>query len=77
MIPSVLFNEFCYLYSLQVYTTGLVLFNELEKYLKKIESRFSGWNLVLNGFSNGFADIVDMLKLERSEFEVSFFFPCM
>ncbi|XP_048495881.1 putative 1-phosphatidylinositol-3-phosphate 5-kinase FAB1D isoform X2 [Beta vulgaris subsp. vulgaris] len=55
-----------------VYTTGLVLFNELEKYLKKIESRFSGWNLVLNGFSKGFADIVDMLKLERSEFEENF-----
>ncbi|XP_021760479.1 putative 1-phosphatidylinositol-3-phosphate 5-kinase FAB1D [Chenopodium quinoa] len=55
-----------------VYTSGLCLFNELEKYLKKIESRFSGCNLVLNGYSKGFADIVDMLKLEKSEFEENF-----
>ncbi|KAL2893685.1 putative 1-phosphatidylinositol-3-phosphate 5-kinase FAB1D [Bienertia sinuspersici] len=55
-----------------VYTTGLVLFNELEKYLKKIESRFSGWNLILNGYSKGFSDIIDLLKLERSEFEENF-----
>lgn len=55
-----------------VYTTGLLLFNELEKYLQKMETRFSGWNLVLNGSLKGFADIVDMLKLERSEFEENF-----
>ncbi|KNA12894.1 hypothetical protein SOVF_121310 [Spinacia oleracea] len=56
----------------KVYTTGLLLFKELENHLNNLESRFSGWNLVLNGYSKGFADIVDILKLERSEFEENF-----
>ncbi|XP_057531728.1 putative 1-phosphatidylinositol-3-phosphate 5-kinase FAB1D [Amaranthus tricolor] len=55
-----------------VYTTGLVLFNELEKYLKKIESKFSDWKLVLNSHTKGFPDILDMLRLERFEFEENF-----
>lgn len=51
-----------------VYTKGLLLFTEIANYLKKIESEFSGSNL-LNGSSEGFSDIVALLRLERSEFE--------
>jgi len=65
---TVSFN--CYL---QVYTKGLLLFTEIANYLKKMESEFSGSNL-LNGSSEGFSDIVALLRLERSEFEVSLSF---
>jgi len=59
---------------LQVYTKGLLLFTEISKYLKEIKSGFSGSNHLRNGSSEGFSDIVALLKLERSEFEVSLSF---
>ncbi|XP_074279537.1 putative 1-phosphatidylinositol-3-phosphate 5-kinase FAB1D [Silene latifolia] len=52
-----------------VSTKGQLLFTEVANYLKKLESRFSGQHIAVNGSSNGFPDIVDMLRLERSEFE--------
>lgn len=52
-----------------VYAKGQLLFTEIGKYLKKIESQFSGSDLVLNSSSKAFDDILEMLRLERSEFE--------
>lgn len=54
-----------------VYTKGILLFTEVESSLKKIKSQFEGLTLNLRGSLKEFSDIEDMLKQERSEFEVN------
>lgn len=48
------------------------MFTEVENSLKRIRSQFSGKPLNLQGVSLDLSDIEDMLKQERSEFEVRF-----
>ena len=60
-----------------MYAKGLLLFTEVGKYLKKIESRFPGSDRALNSLSKAFADMVDVLRRERSEFEVSLSHDCV
>lgn len=48
------------------------LFTEVANSLKRIRSQFSGKPLNLQGASLDLSDIEDMLKQEKSEFEVGF-----
>ncbi|GMH00303.1 hypothetical protein Nepgr_002142 [Nepenthes gracilis] len=52
-----------------VYTKGLLLFNEVANYLKKIKCRFSGVNLIQSGSPKEFSDIEETLGKERYNFE--------
>lgn len=54
-----------------VYKKGARLFDEVEKCLQGIASRFSGSILNLNGALKEFSDIEEMLKQERSQFEMN------
>ncbi|KAG7942800.1 hypothetical protein I3843_15G005900 [Carya illinoinensis] len=57
--------------TMNVYTKGMSMFTEVENSLKRIRSQFSGKPLNLQGVSLDLSDIEDMLKQERSEFEVN------
>lgn len=49
---------------------GIHLFEEVAQSLQEIASRFLGSTLNLNGTLKKFSDIEEMLKQERSQFEV-------
>lgn len=49
---------------------GINLFEEVAQSLLQIASRFLGSTLKLNGTLKKFSDIEEMLKQERSQFEV-------
>lgn len=59
---------------LKVYTRAMLFFTEVSGYLKKIETRFSGMTLNINGSIKEFIDIEKILAVEKFEFEVSLFF---
>ncbi|GMP48121.1 hypothetical protein CsSME_00015591 [Camellia sinensis var. sinensis] len=54
-----------------VYLKGIHLFEEVAKSLQEISSRFSGSKLNLGGTIKEFSDIEEMLKQERSQFEMN------
>lgn len=56
----------------KVYTKGMLLFREVANALKKIRSQFAGRTVNLQGVSLDLSGIEEILKLERSEFEVGF-----
>lgn len=49
---------------------GMSLFTEIANYLHKIRSRFTSAALNLRGSLTDFSGIEEMLRLERSDFEV-------
>ncbi|KAK9270349.1 hypothetical protein L1049_025928 [Liquidambar formosana] len=54
-----------------VYMKGMLVFMEVENSLKKLGSQFAGSTLNLHGSLKEFSDIEEMLRQERSEFEVN------
>uniref|UniRef100_A0A5B7CCC5 1-phosphatidylinositol-3-phosphate 5-kinase n=1 Tax=Davidia involucrata TaxID=16924 RepID=A0A5B7CCC5_DAVIN len=54
-----------------VYTKGMLLFTQVEGYLQKIGSQFAGSNLNRCGSLKELSDIQEMLKQERSQFEIN------
>lgn len=54
----------------KVYFKGTSMFQDIEKSLKDMETRFAGVTLNIQGSSKEFSDIVLMLKQEQSQFEV-------
>lgn len=53
---------------------GMSLFTEIANYLHKIRSRFTSAALNLRGSLTDFSGIEEMLRLERSDFEVRLYF---
>ncbi|MCD9646589.1 hypothetical protein HAX54_036569 [Datura stramonium] len=53
-----------------VYMKGITMFQDVEKALKAIESRFVGTTLNLQGSIRKFSEIEKMLKEERTQFEI-------
>ncbi|KAL6525181.1 hypothetical protein OROMI_030774 [Orobanche minor] len=53
-----------------VYSNGISLFLEIEKSLTDLGNRYAGITLNIQGSRKDFSDIVDMLKQEKSQFEV-------
>lgn len=49
---------------------GTKLFSEIENSLKALETRYIGVTLNIQGSSKKFSDIEEMLKQEKSQFEV-------
>ncbi|KAH6780396.1 hypothetical protein C2S52_011633 [Perilla frutescens var. hirtella] len=63
-------REFLKKYSDDVYLQGILMFLDIEKSLKELETRYSGVTLNIQGSSKDFSDIMLMLKQEKSQFEV-------
>ncbi|XP_011074908.1 putative 1-phosphatidylinositol-3-phosphate 5-kinase FAB1D [Sesamum indicum] len=63
-------GEFLKKDSEHVYSKGISMFSDIEKSLKDIGSRYVGVTLNIHGSSKQFSDIVEMLKQEKSQFEV-------
>ncbi|KAL0432158.1 UNVERIFIED_CONTAM: putative 1-phosphatidylinositol-3-phosphate 5-kinase FAB1D [Sesamum latifolium] len=63
-------GEFLKKDSEHVYSKGISMFLDIEKSLKDIGSRYVGVTLNIQGSSKQFSDIVEMLKQEKSQFEV-------
>ncbi|KAG8378364.1 hypothetical protein BUALT_Bualt08G0129800 [Buddleja alternifolia] len=55
-----------------VYLKGISMFLDIEKSLKELGNRYVGVILNIQGSSKEFSDIVEMLKQEKSQFEVEF-----
>ncbi|KAL2231930.1 UNVERIFIED_CONTAM: putative 1-phosphatidylinositol-3-phosphate 5-kinase FAB1D [Sesamum indicum] len=53
-----------------VYLKGISMFLEIENVLKDLGNRYIGVTLNIQGSSKEFSDIMDMLKQEKSQFEV-------
>lgn len=57
---------------------GMLLFTEVENSLKKFKPQFEGVTFNIQGSLKVFSDIEEMLRQERTEFEVCFLFKsCM
>ncbi|CAA3031394.1 Hypothetical predicted protein [Olea europaea subsp. europaea] len=54
----------------KVHLKGTKLFSEIENSLKALETRYIGVTLNIQGSSKKFSDIEEMLKQEKSQFEV-------
>lgn len=53
----------------KVYMNGIQFFRDMENYLSKIRSQFTGLTLNLRGSLKEFSDVEEILKMETSEFE--------
>lgn len=56
----------------KVYVKGISMFLEIEKCLMDLRNRYVGVTLNIQGSNMEFSDIVQMLKEERSQFEVRY-----
>ncbi|CAA0827851.1 Putative 1-phosphatidylinositol-3-phosphate 5-kinase FAB1D [Striga hermonthica] len=63
-------EEFLKKDSENVYRKGILMFLEIEKSLMDLKNRYIGATLNIQGSRKEFSDIVDMLKMEKSQFEV-------
>ncbi|XP_073135555.1 putative 1-phosphatidylinositol-3-phosphate 5-kinase FAB1D [Henckelia pumila] len=63
-------GEFLNRDSEDVYLKGISMFRDIEGSLKDIGTRYAGVSLNIQGSSKEFSDIVEMLKQEKSQFEV-------
>ncbi|XP_073276371.1 putative 1-phosphatidylinositol-3-phosphate 5-kinase FAB1D [Primulina huaijiensis] len=63
-------GEFLNRDSEDVYLKGISMFHDIEESLKDIQTRYARVTLNIQGSGKEFSDIVEMLKRERSQFEV-------
>lgn len=58
---------------MKVYQEGQSVFAEVENSLKKMEDKFGGSTLNIQGSCKRFSDIKEMLNKEQDEYEVGYF----
>ncbi|KAL8481985.1 hypothetical protein ACS0TY_028218 [Phlomoides rotata] len=66
-------GEFLKKDSENVYLKGMSMFLEIEKSLMDLRNRYVGVTLNIQGSNMEFSDIVEMLKQEKSQFEVRYY----